>query len=297
MSSTNSEPFSAASDSENEAEHGLQRANASAGPGVTTRSQLRGRPLQRQSNVSQTRSNDEASDYLQHRLAAIQLEFPLRSRDHSIPSTISTPRSATSSMAAASVLSQSTALSSVQSRYTASGAPSLCGSSSTRTCGSSVRTGRTNSHYDQVYGLEEDDNGILQVPEEEVDVRLECCFAFLRCPHVFHDLEQWDRHCRMHFRGMLPATAICPFSGCGWQETVQPGRDVWERRLSHMLEEHGDEDFKYTRSRPDLAVLDHLRRHDLIDSAQYQELRLHGRLSEQPILNTASRREERRRRR
>lgn len=62
------------------------------------------------------------------------------------------------------------------------------------------------------------------------------------------------------------------------------------------VEEHEDDDFAHE-GRPDAAVVDHLFRARVIDTAQYQELRRDGRLSERPVMNTASRREEHRRRR
>lgn len=295
MSSSSSAEFSA-SDTGSESEDGLQPANASAaGPKIASKGRQRGRPLQRLTDPVRSRNSD--SSELQNRLRAIQQYLPRTSEYSTAFNSADTQYSRTSSMAV-SVLSRSTITislpSSTRSSYTA---PSLSTSVSTLRSGPSVRTARTSSVTSQRYGIEEDEQGVPTLPEEENDVRLECCFGFLRCQHIFNDLEQWDCHCRAHYRGHLPRVAQCPFPGCGWEQQTQQGKDVWQDRLDHMEEEHDEEDYTWTQQRPTVSMLQSMFQARMIDGLQYQELRRDGQLSDQPALNTTSPREDRRRRR
>lgn len=281
--------------SDGEAENGLQHANAStAGPDLA-QLHARGGPVQRQTDSTQSQS-DEVSD-LQTQLAAIHLEYGPRHQVPTAPSTTSSRRSKTSSMAAVSAISRSTLASSVRiSHYSSNTLPSLTNSSSTGRSGPSISTRPTGSGIGQYYGLEADENDILQLPEDERDTRLQCSFKFMPCDDTFTDIETWDRHCRSHFRRGFPSTASCPFAGCEWSMKARPGLDIWHSRLSHMEEEHEDVAYVYDGC-PDKAAIEHLYKSGVIDIVAYKELKRHGVLSEQAVLYPASRREEYRRRR
>lgn len=297
MSGSDSEETSG-SDSDSGSGRGLQHANASAAAGASraTHPQLRAHPVQRRANSTQSQSND-ATD-LQRRLAAIHIEY-YRQPGQSAPSAVGSTSSGTSSMA---LSARSTIASSgPSSMYSGSTAPSLSTSPSTTRSGASLKTGSIGLGVGRYYELEQGEDEIGELPEEgEADVRLECCFGFLRCPHVFDNLETWDRHSRAHYRGALPSVARCPFPGCHWVRTGQPGQDVWACRLSHMEDDHDDQNYAYPRDRLPAAAVEGFYRAGMIDVAQYQELRRDGRLSDRPVLNIASRRQEqdgRRRRR
>lgn len=298
MSSSSSEALSA-NDSDAEAETGLHAsASAAARPSLAT--QLREISLRRQIDSTQFRANDP-SDF-HDRLAALQYqnEHQDHGQDQSSSSSTGSDSLPTSSMAV-SVISQSTLRSSLSSSsgYPSTRVPSLSGTCTTLRSIQSAKTASTTAALGRHYELERDEEDFGLLPEEEYEDGkwLQCSFSFLACSCVFADIRTWDVHCRAHYRGRLPSIAECPFPNCAWREEHQVGQDVWIQRLKHMLEEHEREGFAYTRRRPETAVLDHLRQHDLIDSMQYQELRRDGRLSESAIPNHASRRDEQRRRR
>ena len=292
MSSSDSETTSA-SDSDSEAENGLQHANVStAGPNLAAQSGAWAR--QHLAEAAHVRSHNTSD--LHSSLAAIQLQYLPHPRGQSIPSTTGSSRSATSSMAVSAV-SRSTAAGSVaSSMHSASTLPSLSDSFSTIKTSSYGGTARTDSSIlRQHYRIRDEESE--ETSEEEISVRLECFFGFLRCPEVFDDLTTWDHHCRSHYRSKVPSTAICPFAGCDWKRSAQHDPDVWQKRLRHMKDAHGDKSYAYPRARPSSAVLEQLRLAGIIDTLQYQELRRDGRLGEQSVLYTASRREDRRQRR
>ena len=289
-----------ASASEAEAEDGLHASSSStAGPNRAP-GQLRGQASRHQADSNRVHGN--VSNDLASKLATITLEYGPRSSSTSTtstPTTGSSAQSVTSSMAL-SAGSRTTVPSSYSgsSRYSWNTLPSLCETSATLKSISVTSAGRADSGIGQVYHLQTEQEEAQDSADEIDPVRLECCFKFLSCGEVFDDLETWDRHCRTHFRRRLPPEAACPFQGCDWKKRAQSGQDVWDRRLRHMQQEH--DDTAYVGGRPDGALLEHLRCSEIISLAAYQELRLHGRVSEQAVLNTASSRqgrEEHRRRR
>lgn len=227
-------------------------------------------------------------------LAAIEQEFPINHQTHGPSSIVGTSRSSTSSMRM-SVATRSTIVSvGPSSRSSAYTAPSLSLSASTARSGISASTGSSAPVPRQYYKVDESGG---ESSEAEDDVRLECCFGFLQCPGVFEDLETWDRHSRSHYRRNPPAVANCVFPRCSWVQQAQSVSDIWEDRLRHMQQQHTGQSYTYPRGRLGTAFAEDLLRSGMIDLIQYQELRVHGRLSDAPVRHTASRREDRRQRR
>jgi len=185
------------------------------------------------------------------------------------------PDSDSSSMAlsvhtASSVFEHSISQSKASSNYL----PSLDHYSSAKT-GSSVRTSRADSLLQNI--LETDEDGILKVPNQSNEVgRLICSFSWLDCNYRSDSLDEWDTHCQHHLRGNLPKEAECPFS-CGWAMKYDTGDEAWRQRVLHVVAEHHGHRIEIE-TRPTRLLIDHLRRHKIIDDAQKKELVRHGRI-------------------
>ena len=181
------------------------------------------------------------------------------------------PSMALSVCTASSVFEHSVSRSRASSNYS----PSLDNGSSAKT-GSSVRTSRADSLLQNV--LETDEDGVLQIPTPSHEVgRLICSFSWLDCRYRSDSLEEWDIHCQHHLRGKLPREAYCPF-GCGWTTKCDTGDEAWRERTVHIVARHHDGRLK-VESRPTNSLIDHLRRHKIIDDAQKKELVRSGRLT------------------
>jgi len=153
--------------------------------------------------------------------------------------------------------------------------PSLDNYSSAKS-GTSARTSRADSLLQNV--LETDEDGVLQIPSQSNEVgRLMCSFSWLDCGYRSDSLEEWDVHCQHHLRGNLPREVDCPFS-CGWTTRCDTGDDAWRQRTVHIVARHHDGRID-VETRPTRSLIDHLRRHKIIDDVQKKELLRDGRLT------------------
>jgi hypothetical protein len=190
--------------------------------------------------------------------------------------------SPTSSMAVSVAATHSSAFGSSRP---VSYAPSL-DSGSTWRSEQSIRTSRADSVL-VLETLEENADGTVDIVTSQPYRVLTCCFSFLACDFSSRDLEQWDTHCKSHFRGHLPRTVQCPFH-CDWTREATTGEQAWQQRVIHVWSAHGQQGLVDTSRRPDSSLIQHLWRKGIIDNAQQKELRMKGRLTGlQPYLRSA----------
>lgn len=141
----------------------------------------------------------------------------------------------------------------------------------------SVRTSKASIVIRQTV-LEEDADGVLRAPPGGNPVgKLVCCFHFLGCAAGFDDLEQWNTHCESHLRGNLPREVHCPFV-CDWAVKCGSGREAWQQRNDHIDEDHTEHEKVDTKKRPAASLIDHLWRHNIIDTVEKKELQANGRI-------------------
>ena len=190
--------------------------------------------------------------------------------------------SPTTSMAVSVAASHSSAFSNSRA---ISYAPSL-DSGSTWRSEQSIRTSRADSVL-LLETLEENADGTVDVVTSQPHRVLPCCFSFLACDFSSSNLEQWDTHCKSHFRGHLPRTVECPFH-CNWTREAATGEQAWQQRVIHIWSAHGQQGLVDIIRKPDTSLIQHLWRKGVIDNAQQKELRMKGRLTgSQPYLRSA----------
>jgi len=129
------------------------------------------------------------------------------------------------------------------------------------------------------------------IQRAEIDSRpqpcaLACSYSFLDCSFTSDDRDEWNTHCKAHFRGKLPRTVDCPFR-CRWQYSTETGEEAWVEREKHICNDHSMYDIVETSRRPDNALLSHLWRSDIIDEAQLKALRMNGRSGDVVFLRSA----------
>ena len=217
----------------------------------------------------------DASDF--HQRFVVGQHYRASSDETGVPRLLRGPPSATSSMA----LTQSPSVYSNTSNNSSwLSTPSLVSSGTAATSGSSVRTSRVDSVV-LLSILDEDEQGALVPPK----VELKCLYHWLKCDFASDDLEEWDTHCRFHFRGNLPRSLECPFE-CRWSVTASTGSAAWEQRLAHMCT-HPSSDMIVSDKKPSTALLQHLHKARIIDAVQMQELRQEGRLGHTVLVQSA----------
>lgn len=117
-------------------------------------------------------------------------------------------------------------------------------------------------------------------PNEKRPRGIPCLFGFLNCPETFTDVEQWNLHCKSHFKGRAPPRNLrCPYSSCAWTTSRQDGEDAWDQRWEHFDHEHdvlshGEE----LCEKPDVLLFQYLWSVRIITDVQLQELKRSGRL-------------------
>lgn len=135
----------------------------------------------------------------------------------------------------------------------------------------SVSTGLA-SHFSGV-PLLEDRNGVLHVPPRPARLPVfECAFWFLGCAAIFPDRDDWETHCRAHFRGEEPPRHVqCPL--CDWSAACDDGSQAWDLRMHHLAHHHTMLGQTLHTSRPDFHLFHHLWQKRLIDDHDLKELR------------------------
>jgi predicted small metal-binding protein len=88
---------------------------------------------------------------------------------------------------------------------------------------------------------------------------LGCAYSFLACSYGSEDFDEWDTHCRCHFRGYLPKSTDCPFD-CDWSTTASSGEEAFDERKEHIKEVHGSSsrDLVDTSRRPSSDLIEFL---------------------------------------
>jgi hypothetical protein len=120
--------------------------------------------------------------------------------------------------------------------------------------------------------LLEDHNGILEIPQAQFRFPVfECAFWFLNCGYVSSNREEWETHCRSHFRGEEPPQTVqCPV--CDWSAKFESGWTAWDMRMQHLALEHTMRGQTLRTSRPDFELFRFLWNRRLIDEQDLKEL-------------------------
>jgi hypothetical protein len=159
--------------------------------------------------------------------------------------------------------------------------PSFASEDSSLLSESSAQTPTSEDGLGQVHGLEQGEDGILLAPVAPGALR--CSFWFLSCSKTFDNFEVWEEHNRTHFgHGKPPKKATCPFD-CAWTYTAESGDQAWEYRRRHIIRAHQGFGVVDTETPPDSALFAHLWRNKAIDHAELQELRTHGKLTDNNV--------------
>ena len=121
--------------------------------------------------------------------------------------------------------------------------------------------------------LLEEHNGILHLPPPPARPPVfECAFWFLGCGAIFPGREEWETHCRAHFRGEDPPRRVqCPL--CDWQTACDDGTQAWDLRMHHLADHHTMLGHTLRTSRPDFHLFQHLWQKRLIGDQDLKELR------------------------
>jgi hypothetical protein len=234
--------------------------------------------------------NPDSPDF-HERFTARQYSFP-DAAVSDLPSSADS-ESITSSMAALSISASHS--SAFTSRLSAGYPPSLISQSTLRSH-QSARTSRADSFLN-LETLDENADGTSDGANIQPHRVLPCCFSFLSCTFESRNLEQWDTHCKSHFRGRVPRFLDCPFR-CDWTREAATGEEAWQARMIHIWSDHGLHGLVDTGRKPSSLLIHHLWKEDIIDRAQVKELRTTGRLSGSVYLSSAGQfREDRIRRR
>lgn len=200
------------------------------------------------------------------------------------------------SIASSMAVSVSTAQSSAFTNSLSAGYPPSLVSRSTWHSGQSVRTSRADSIL-HLEALDEDADGTTNGANIQPYRVFPCCFGFLSCTFTSRNLEQWDTHCKSHFRGHPPRVVECPFE-CDWSREAETGEQAWQLRTIHIWSAHASQGSVDIRRRPSSSLIQHLWKKSIIDQAGVKELRSTGRLTGSVFLRSAgSVRDERIRRR
>ncbi|KAK4956985.1 hypothetical protein LTR66_013295, partial [Elasticomyces elasticus] len=156
--------------------------------------------------------------------------------------------------------------------------PSLTSSSATKT-ESSLLTGSVKLDV-----LEEDEDGILNVPNHQHAIPLPCTLSFLNCFFTTLDSEVWSTHCTSHFRGNQPPRSVqCPFLTCDWKCSAGVGIDAWKARTDHIHQHYMRNDHlahPVGAIRKDTHLFEYLWGTRVISDAQLKELKRFGKLQD-----------------
>lgn len=132
---------------------------------------------------------------------------------------------------------------------------------------------------------------LAHIQRAAIDNRLQprslaCSYSFLNCSFTSNELDEWNTHCKAHFRGKLPKVVDCPFQ-CDWRADAATGEEAWSKREKHINNEHSVYDIIDTSRRPDKFLVSHLLNSKIIEGFEYKELRTNGRLSGSVFLRSA----------
>ena len=138
----------------------------------------------------------------------------------------------------------------------------------------------TNHAIRQVHGytpfiMEPDEDGALiqSIPERPPIATYPCSFYFLQCWDSFNNVNDWETHCRSHFRGHSPPKTVqCPY--CDWfgVRTFNSASEAWQTRMDHIADHHARQGRTPQEARPDFHLFRHLWNKKIIGSVQLQEL-------------------------
>lgn len=140
------------------------------------------------------------------------------------------------------------------------------------------------------------DGGVL--PRQPVEEPIfECPFYFVECNRTFTDEAEWFEHSLAHFKDVGPPTSNeCPFCDRHNGRFTHPEpRESWRRRMRYVSSHHHLGETVGT-ARPDFYLITYLWENNLMDKAQYRNLRCRSESQTSPYTVTESRRSRHKRR-